>query len=221
MQLFTRVPPNPDSLSFPLSFLPFQPPCRAPYCTTRRALPWGYRRIPSARHLRPLRLDLGRSPASQYQGNGSCRKPRRTPPLGRRICQPGAGRGLRAPPTGHEGRRRSVPCQGPQTSCSCENRASSGRAHEQFGARPRRTSTSLPSVDLSPWQTTRKTVQEGENPSPSTAEKEEVPCPASSGGQTWSRKAKPLRKEREKNPWIRRNRERIKVSGVPGAPADD
>ena len=34
MQLFTRVPPNPDSLSFPLSFLPFQPPCRAPYCTT-------------------------------------------------------------------------------------------------------------------------------------------------------------------------------------------
>ena len=34
MQLFTRVSPNPDSLSFPLSFFSFQPPCRALYCTT-------------------------------------------------------------------------------------------------------------------------------------------------------------------------------------------
>ena len=34
MQLFTRVSPYPDSLSFPLSFFSFQPPCRALYCTT-------------------------------------------------------------------------------------------------------------------------------------------------------------------------------------------
>ena len=34
MQLFTRVSPNPDSLSFSLSFFFFQPPCRALYCTT-------------------------------------------------------------------------------------------------------------------------------------------------------------------------------------------
>ena len=34
MQLFTRVSPNPDSLSFLLSFFFFQPPCRALYCTT-------------------------------------------------------------------------------------------------------------------------------------------------------------------------------------------
>ena len=37
MQLFTRVSPNPDSLSFPLSFFFFQPPCRALYCTTPRS----------------------------------------------------------------------------------------------------------------------------------------------------------------------------------------
>ena len=34
MQLFTRVSPNPDSLSYPLSFFSLQPPCRALYCTT-------------------------------------------------------------------------------------------------------------------------------------------------------------------------------------------
>ena len=34
MQLFTRVSPNPDSWSYPLSFFSFQPPRRALYCTT-------------------------------------------------------------------------------------------------------------------------------------------------------------------------------------------
>ena len=34
MHLFTRVSPNPDRLSYPLSFFSFQPPCRALYCTT-------------------------------------------------------------------------------------------------------------------------------------------------------------------------------------------
>ena len=34
MQLFTRVSANPDSLSYPRSFLSFQPPCRALYSTT-------------------------------------------------------------------------------------------------------------------------------------------------------------------------------------------
>ena len=34
MKLFTRVSPNPDSLSFLLIFFSFQPPCRALYCTT-------------------------------------------------------------------------------------------------------------------------------------------------------------------------------------------
>ena len=38
MQLFTRVSPNPDSLSFPPSFFFFQPPCRALYGTTHRSL---------------------------------------------------------------------------------------------------------------------------------------------------------------------------------------
>ena len=33
MQLFTRVSPNPDSLSYPLSFFSFSPSCRALYCT--------------------------------------------------------------------------------------------------------------------------------------------------------------------------------------------
>ena len=45
MQLFTRVSPNPDSLSYPLSFFSFQPPCRALYCNTSR--PW--RAVPSPR----------------------------------------------------------------------------------------------------------------------------------------------------------------------------
>ena len=38
MQLFTLVSPNPNSLSFPLSFFSFQPPCRALYCTTLATL---------------------------------------------------------------------------------------------------------------------------------------------------------------------------------------
>ena len=51
--------PNPDSLSFPLSFFSFQPPCRALYCTTMSRVLSVLDTGPGPNHVRKSELPAG------------------------------------------------------------------------------------------------------------------------------------------------------------------